>query len=104
VGRKNNYEYVVVPDGSKHDLDKVTLEYEGNWQWDLALFLSAANINAYYKGQRIGEVVYEAPNNLNTNKFGNAAERIGYMMDILFGLKTLEEGNQLLNPAKNISK
>jgi len=94
----NDYKYVIVPDGSKHDLEKVTLEYVGHWGWDLALYLKQADINAYYKGQRIGEVNFKAPNTLNGNKFGDASERIGYMMDILFGKKTVEEGNKLLNP------
>ena len=96
---QHNYEYIAVPEGTKYDLDKVTLEYVGVWRWDLALFLEQASINAYYKGQRIGDVNYRAPNNLNGNKFGNADERIGYMMDILFGQMSVSEGNSLINPS-----
>jgi hypothetical protein len=92
----NNYDYIVAPEGSKYDFEKINLEYVGKWSWDLALFMSDARISAYHEGQRVGYVQYEAPNSLNANKFGNAEERIGYMMDVLFRKKTIENANYLL--------
>ena len=35
----NNYSYIIASDNSKHDLNKLTIEYEGHWGWDLALYL-----------------------------------------------------------------
>jgi hypothetical protein len=93
----NDYTYTVVPDKSKHDLDKLTLEYEGHWSWDLALFLKQAEINAYQNGQRVGEVEFKVPYTANPNKFGNAAKRIGFMMDTVFGKKTAEEATKAAN-------
>ena len=93
----HNYNYTVSPDGSKHDLSKLTLEYVGRWSWDLALFLGKAEITAYHNGQRVGEVKYTAPNNFNGNKWGNGAERISYMMDVLFGDLTTNEVNKIVN-------
>ncbi|WP_213864899.1 Sbal_3080 family lipoprotein [Vibrio crassostreae] len=93
----NDYTYKVVPDKSKHDLDKLTLEYEGHWSWDLALFLKQAEINAYQNGQRVGEVEFKVPYTANPNKFGNAAKRIGFMMDTVFGKKTAEEATKAAN-------
>ena len=95
--QRHNYSYTISPDGSKHDLDKLTLEYVGYWHWDMALYLKHAEIDAYHNGQRVGEVEYRVPNTLNFNKFGNGAERIGYMMDILFGELTVNEANKLIN-------
>lgn len=89
----HNYKYVVVPDGSKHDLDKLSLEYVGLWSWDFAIFLADARITAYHKGQKVGEVKYKASNNLNINKWGSGAERIKHMMDVLFGKITAGELN-----------
>ena len=94
--RNNNYKYVVVPDGSQAELDKLTLEYVGYWGWDVALYMNNAIIAAYNKGQRVGIVQFRAPNSLNLNKFESAEERIGYMMDVLFGKRTIDEANQLL--------
>lgn len=94
---KHKYKYKVASDGSKHNLGKLTLEYVGYWKWDLALYLSNAEITAYLKGQRVGEVGYRAPNSLNMRKFGNAEERVGYMMDILFGELTAAEATSLIN-------
>ncbi|MEZ8602620.1 Sbal_3080 family lipoprotein [Vibrio splendidus] len=93
----NDYTYTVVPDKSKHDLDKLTLEYEGHWSWDLALFLKQAEINAYQNGQRVGEVEFKVPYTANPNKFGDASKRIGFMMDTVFGKKTAEEATKAAN-------
>ncbi|WP_454440980.1 Sbal_3080 family lipoprotein [Vibrio bathopelagicus] len=95
--RDNDYTYTVVPDKSQHDLDKLTLEYEGHWGWDLALFLKQAEINAYQNGQRVGEVEFKVPYTANPNKFGNATKRIGFMMDTVFGKKTAEEATKAAN-------
>ncbi|MEI7429037.1 MAG: Sbal_3080 family lipoprotein [Betaproteobacteria bacterium] len=99
----NGYKYTRKPDNSKHDLNKLTLEYVGQWRWDLGLFLSEAKIEAFNEGQRVGEVNYKAPNNLNLNKFSNAVERINYMMDILFGKITAVEATKSINSTSNTS-
>ncbi|MBE0597847.1 MAG: hypothetical protein IH614_11300 [Desulfuromonadales bacterium] len=93
---KNLYQYIIVPEGSKYEYEKINLEYSGVWRWDLAIFLSEAKISAYNQGQKIGHVEYNAPNNLNGNKFGNAEERISYMMDILFKKTSVDDANKLL--------
>ena len=95
--RSHDYTYTISPDSSKHDLDKLTLEYVGYWTWDMALYLENAEIEAYHNGQRVGEVKYRVPNTLNGNKFGNGAERIGYMMDVLFGELTINQANEMVN-------
>ena len=95
--KSHNYEYVVAPDGSKHDSDKLSLEYVGLWSWDMAIFLADARITAYHKGQRVGEVEYQASNNFNLSKFGDGAERIRNMMDVLFGKRTINEANETSN-------
>ncbi|MGR5543781.1 Sbal_3080 family lipoprotein [Vibrio sp. PNB22_2_2] len=95
--QENNYTYVVVPDRSKHDLDKITLEYQGHWGWDLALYLKSAEINAYQAGQRVGEVHFEVPYTANPNKFGDASKRISFMMDILFGQMTPVQATKAAN-------
>ena len=97
---KNGYKHTVAADGSLHDHKKLTLEYKGIWRWDLALFLSEAEIEAVEDGQRVGEVKYKAANNLNTTKWGDASERIGYMLDILFGKLTVKEANATISRAK----
>ena len=98
---RNNYTYSVVPDKSKHDLSKLTLEYEGHWGWDLALYLKNAEINAFKDGQRVGEVTFKVPYTANPSKFGVAETRINYMMDALFGKMTPEEATKAANSSKS---
>jgi hypothetical protein len=97
---KNGYKFTVAADGSLHDHEKLTLEYKGVWRWDLALFLSQAEIKAFKGGQRVGEVTYKAANNLNTNKFGVGSERIVYMLDVLFGKLTVKDANTIITGAE----
>lgn len=95
--QENDYSYIVAPDRSKHELSKLTLEYEGHWSWDLALFLKNAEIDAYQNGQRVGEVQFKVPYTANPNKFGNASKRIGFMMDTLFGKITPDQATKAAN-------
>ena len=94
--KKNGYAYTIKQSGSKHDLDKLTIEYVGIWRWDLALFLNSAKIEAFHEGQRVAEATYKAPNNMNMNKFSNADERIKYLMDVLFGKLTPQEATSTI--------
>ena len=55
---KHNFNYTTSSDGSKHDLEKLTLEYEGHWGWDLALYMNDAYIEAFQNGQRVGKVEF----------------------------------------------
>ncbi|MGV2987635.1 Sbal_3080 family lipoprotein [Vibrio sp. E150_011] len=98
---EHNYSYIVVPDRSKHDLNKLTLEYEGHWGWDLALYLKNAEINAYQGGQRVGEVDFKVPYTANPNKFGDASKRIGFMMDTLFGQMSPEQATKAANSSSS---
>lgn len=97
---KNNYSYKVEKEGSRHELEKLTIEYVGHWKWDLALYLSEAKIEAFHQGQRVGEVDYRAPNSLNTNKFSNAEERIEYMLEVLFGRLSSANATQAIKSSK----
>ncbi len=97
----HNYKFVLAPDGSEHDLDKLSLEYVGLWSWDMAIFLADARITAYHKGQRVGEVKYKASNNFNFSKFGTGEERVKSMMDVLFGKISIDEVNKINDATKD---
>lgn len=88
--------YVVKPEGVEHDPQQLTIEYVGYWSWDLALFLSRAEIEAFYQGQRVSKITYNAPSTLHTAKFGDADERIKLMLDVMFANKSLQEATDKL--------
>lgn len=95
--KAEGYEYTVVQAESQYDLDKISLEYTGLWQFHWISYLGEARITALAKGQKVGQVDYKAPNLLNNNKYGNAEERIKYMMAVLFKKITPEEATRLIN-------
>lgn len=93
---ENNLNFVVKPENAQHDPEKITIEYVGYWKWDMALYLSNAEMEAFYKGKSVSKVNFNAPNSLNANKWGDAETRIGLMMDIMFGKKTATEATKQL--------
>ena len=47
------------------------MEYSANWQWDLAMYLSYAELKVYKGNGMIGEAVYDARSGgANMDKFG----------------------------------
>lgn len=97
----NGYSYSVIPEGSNYDLNNLTIEYVGHWGWDLALYLKNAKLDAFWKGQRAGEVEFRVPYTANLNKFGSAEERISYSMDILFGKISADDATRKVNNPDN---
>jgi len=86
---QNGYKYEVDAEGTKHDNEKVTVEYIGRWHWDLATYMSYSQMTGFNDGGSIGTVSFSAGN--LPSKFGSAEKRIQLMLDVLFGRKTVAE-------------
>jgi hypothetical protein len=75
--------FQVMPAHSDISKCEWSLRYYGKWSWDLALFLSEAQITAYYFGNQVG---YEKliVGQWDAYKFEKGTTRIHKMMDMLF--------------------
>lgn len=63
----------------------VTSTYTANWHWDLAMYMTYADITVYNKGAPAGKAVYDSRRaGLNTGKFINADKKITELVDQLF--------------------
>lgn len=63
----------------------ITSTYTANWRWDLALYMTYADIKVYNGGKPIGEAVYDAKHaGLNTGKFIDADNKIRELVEQLF--------------------
>lgn len=93
----NGVDYIVVPDGTKHNPNELTLDYVSRWSWDFSLYIANARISAYKNKKNVGYVEFRAPDSLNTDKFGDDEKRIRAMMQMLFGQITEKEVNQKLS-------
>jgi len=63
----------------------ITSTYTANWRWDLAMYMTYADIKVYNGGKPIGEAIYDAKHaGLNTGKFINADNKIRELVDQLF--------------------
>jgi hypothetical protein len=62
------------------------VEYTANWKWDLAMYLTYANLRVYQGSDRlIGEATYDAKMaGLNLGKFGTTAEKLRPLVNQLF--------------------
>jgi len=92
--KDNNKNYSVKPEHSKHDPEKISVEFVGYWGWDLSPYMKKAEIEAFYDGQRVSRVNFKAPDSLNPKKWGDPEYRIGLMLDVLFGEKTATEATK----------
>lgn len=62
------------------------LEYTANWNWDLAMYLTYAELRVYEKADLIGEAVYDARwGGGRLDKFGTTASKLQPLIDELFG-------------------
>ena len=63
----------------------ITSTYTANWRWDLATYMSYANIKVYNNGKPVGEALYDSKRaGLNTGKFIEADKKIKELVDQLF--------------------
>jgi hypothetical protein len=99
----HGYSYTVVPEGTKYDLDKLTLEYTGFWRWDMRIYLDSARIDAFHSGQKVGRVEYKVPA-MSRSRFSVAAERVDCMMATLFGRMSMTAATERINDNRRPSK
>ena len=61
--------------------------YTANWSWDLALYMTFADISVYEDGKRVGHVVYDSTQGgLNLTKFVRGETKIVELVNQLFPL------------------
>ena len=62
------------------------LDYSANWGWDLAMYLTYAELKVYEKINLIGEAIYDARwGGGRLDKFGATNEKLKPLVDGLFG-------------------
>ena len=65
-----------------------TATYNAKWSWDMATYMSLAEIKVYHKGELMGEALYDATKGgANMNKFISADEKIRELVNELFQSK-----------------
>jgi hypothetical protein len=81
--RKEGIQYRVLPVMSDVTECDWALKYYGLWSWDLALFLSDAEITAFHNGKMVGREKLRV-GQWDAHKFEKGEVRIHKMMDMLF--------------------
>jgi hypothetical protein len=82
------------------------LTYTANWKWDMALYMSYAQITVYEKGKVIGKAVYDSTGgDANLGKFINAENKVRELVGALFlasrdGGSAPRESDQSSSPAQ----
>lgn len=75
--------------GSRPDDCSHHLEYTANWYWDMAMYLTYAEMRVYDLRGLAGKAVYDARRGSGRlDKFGRTAEKIRPLVDELFGSAT----------------
>ena len=83
--QKMGYSYKIVSSNSSFNVCKVTSTYYALWSWDLALYMSFAEIKVYNDGRLVGEAIYDSRGGgLNPNKFIKGENKIRELVMELF--------------------
>lgn len=63
---------------------EVTSTYTARWKWDIAMYMSYAQIEVFKNGEKSGEALYKIVREGATGKFINADEKVRELTDQLF--------------------
>lgn len=85
--KKEHIKYAVLPSNADPAEYDWALTYYGRWSWDLALFLSDAEITAYHDGKIVGREKLIV-GQWDSKKFEKGEKRIHKMMDMLYNKET----------------
>ena len=78
------YTVEIIDKGSQSNACEVTTRYTATWGWDLALYLSYAQLKVYKNGKDSGEAVYKVVFGGTTGKFIDAEEKVIELVNQLF--------------------
>ncbi len=82
------------------------LTYTANWKWDMALYMSYAEITVYEKGKVIGKAVYDSTGgDARPDKFVNAENKVRELVGALFpalrdGVSAPRDSDRSASPAQ----
>jgi len=99
-----NYVVNVVDDGSKVATSDYLLNYRAWWSWDLAMYMSKADMTIKQNNAILGQVQYRGKGGLNMAKWGDAEERLGIMIDVMLNKIDVKEANKRINAVPEKSK
>lgn len=81
--------YRVLPKGSSHSACEWTATYLARWSWDLALYMSYAEINVFRNGAPEGKALYDSTGGSATmGKFIDAETKIRELVNQLLQYET----------------
>ena len=82
---KKGYEVKVLPENASLIECPIMSTYTANWRWDLAMYLSYADIKVYKNGAPAGAATYDSTHGgANMGKFVNANNKIDELVNQLF--------------------
>jgi hypothetical protein len=80
------YRYRMLPAEARYESCPVTSTYIGRWSWDLALYMSYAEIKVYNDSRLVGEAIYDSTHGGGRvfDKFIDAEPKIQELVARLF--------------------
>lgn len=84
--KKKGFHTRQIPSGSSPSSCRLSTTYIGTWSWDLALYMSYADIRVFEDGKQVGHAEYDSRygGGRVIDKFVNAEKKITEMTDLLF--------------------
>lgn len=82
---RKGFEVIEKPSASSPGICPLSTQYTANWNWDLAMYMSYADIRVFQQGAQIGHANYDAKwGGGRLDKFIDADRKIAELTDQLF--------------------
>lgn len=94
--QENGYSTDVITSLDEAKPENYVLRYSAKWNWDLAIYMRAVEMQLSSKGETLGNIEFDARQYGGHGKFGSAEKRLNILLDALFGKITVDEANKLL--------
>lgn len=79
------YSVTILPKGSGRDSCELTSTYFAKWSWDLAIYMSLAEIKVYHRGALSGEAFYDSRSGGGRlDKFVDGESKVRELVNQLF--------------------
>lgn len=95
--RENGIKYILSYKGDVDATGEYVLDYNVGWHWDGVNYINDAEMTLTYAGRQVGHTDLDSHGLLNFDKWQDDSRKLRLTLDSLFGIKTVEQVNELLD-------
>ena len=95
--KENGFDYTLSYKGEVDTTGKYVLDYNVGWHWDGVNYINDAVMTLTFNGEQVAHTDLDSHGLLNFDKWQDDGRKLRLTLDALFGIKTVEQVNDLLD-------